>query len=453
MRGRHGTRWGRRPASSALWILQALLGGCTGSEPYLEVPRLDDQSLLIARVGPGLELAGYELGAEPYLGVPLTGFEELYVARYRCPLLGLGMAPGPQQVGRNDDYSPIPPSPRVSMARLGLSGLEDLPDWPEALASLRVKRAPDPAPCLNFDVSTFPVVSASPNPFRVLLRVGPERAVLWQNQGGAFELDPAGVRPFTRLSTTTPYLGGAIDRTGRILLTGAGRSSFLTQDGAWTPGPPLPDDSPSFQNLAYDPAGDLDDVFLIGDGGRLFHFNGVAWSALPVESQVFDNDRYFTVIRRGPGRAAAVGLLPDAIVTWDNGRADTLRLPPLEVGDHPVVIAEPPGIGLVVGTKQGVLFFRDGESWVRLESGFGSRPRHFLPFQDTLIFGGRSGVFEQYYPGYGLCPTTPIASDNTTLVADVDGLLMMVTLGAVGNEEAVVVARPRERPAPGCPNP
>lgn len=434
-------------------MLQVLLGACTGSEPFLEVPRLDDHTLLVARVGPGIELSGYELGTEPYLGVPLTGFKELYVARYRCPLSGLGMGPGSQLVGQNADYTPIPPTPRVSMAELGLSGLQDLPEWPMALASLRVRRAPDPAPCLDFTVKTFPAVSASPNPFRVLLRVGPERAVLWQNQGAAFELDPDGLRPLTRLSTTTPYLGGAIDRDGRILLTSSGRSSFLSQDGTWSPGPALADDSTDYQILAYDPAGALEEIFLIGDGGRLFRYDGTAWSALPVASQAFDNDRYFGVIRRGPGRAAAVGLLPDAVVTWDNGRADTLPLPALEVGDHPVVIAEPPGLGLVVGTKLGALFFQDGGKWIRVESGFGSRPRHFLPYQDGLLFGGRSGVFEQYYAGYGLCPTTPIASDNTTLVADVDGLLMMVTLGEVGNEEAVVVARPQERPAPGCPNP
>lgn len=434
-------------------MLLALFGACTGSEPYLQVPRLDDQSLLVARVGPGVELSGHELGSEPYLGVPLAGFEEVYVARYRCPLLGLGMAPGPQQLGLNEDYSPIPPTPRVSTARLGISGLEPVAEWPLALSSLRVRRAPDPAPCLDFEVETFPLVSASPNPARVLLRVGPQRAVLWQNQGGAYELDADGVRPLTRLSTTTPYLGGAIDRNGRILLTGAGRSSFLTLDGTWSPGPPLPDDSGAYQTLAYDPKGELEEIFLIGDGARLFRYDGSTWTELSVESLPFDNDRYFDVIRRGPGQAAAVGLLPDRVVTWDNGRAGTLQLPSLEVGDHPVVIAESPELGLVVGTKLGRLFFQDGDAWTRLEGGFGSRPRHFLPYQGGLIFGGRSGVFEQYYPDYGLCPTEPIASDNTTLVADVDGLLMMVTLGAVGNEEAAVVARPGERPAPGCPNP
>lgn len=443
----HGVRRG----VLGLWV--GVTAACTSSAPFLEVPHLDEDSLLLARFDPGLSLEGYELGPEPYLGVPLEGYRTAYVARYRCPLSGLGMAPGPQVVGLDPSYTALPPSPRVSRAELGLGDLEPIEGWPEPLAALRVKRAPDPAPCRSFTADTFPLVSPNPNPTRVLARLGERRAVLWQASGAALELSEAGVVPLARLSTTTPYLGGAVDARGEFFLTGRGRSAFVDAAGQWRPGPPLPDDSDGVQHLAFDPERGFTEVFLLGDAGRLWRFDGATWTELQVEREAFENDRDYGLLYRGPGRVAAVGLLANAVVTWESGRAGTLPLPDLEAGDYPVVITTLPEEGLVLGTKLGNLVLEEGGAWRRVEGDFRSRPRHFFVFDGGLYFGGRGGVFEQYHSGYGLCTSTAIASDNTTLVSEIDGLLMMVTLGQVGTEEVAVVATPGPKPVLGCPEP
>ncbi|MBI4815673.1 MAG: hypothetical protein HY791_05435 [Deltaproteobacteria bacterium] len=256
--------------------------------------------------------------------------------------------------------------------------------------------------------------------------VSPTEALVGSPTTGLSQIDAQGrVEPFPITTpTTAPPLGRAVVAGQRLWLYGDRGSlwSGSVRGGEFEVHPP----NPAWRNCAVD-------VNLEQGGGRFYDLDArvvdgatelVVGSDDASIARYSEETRTWTVLREPveiPGRRecpasyASVSFLDGGGVIGVHGLLDGIYVASsdgietfeqLGDGQAATKVARVDGFGTLLGTAQSRLFRRLGPN--RYEELGPRAPgtgyvRFILNFGEGIFYGGGGGIFQQYYPDYGMC--------------------------------------------------
>ncbi len=169
------------------------------------------------------------------------------------------------------------------------------------------------------------------------------------------------------------------------------------------------------------------EMYILTDMKVVQQFNGRRWQTI-AQGDGQDISWEGGVARLGPGEVLVSGIRLHEILHIEGTAQNWERVLPLDSLDRTNALYHDSQFTLV-GTNQGRLFSRQNNRWIQLaatsESFFGAR--RINRFGERFLIGGEGGVFFQFHPVFGVCPTEQFASQDVRAVVDVEGGFVLVT--------------------------
>ncbi len=169
------------------------------------------------------------------------------------------------------------------------------------------------------------------------------------------------------------------------------------------------------------------EMYLLTDRKVIQQYNGRRWQTI-AQGDGQDISWEGGLVWLGPGEILASGVRPHDILHISGTAQRWERVLPQDSLDRLNALYHDAQYTLVA-TNQGRLFSRENDQWTELpaptESFFGAR--RINRFGERFLIGGEGGVFFQYHPAFGVCPTEQLSSQDVRAVVNVEGGFALVT--------------------------
>ncbi len=358
---------------------------------------------------------------------------DLYSVNFTCPLDVLGLKAGRQSLLAEPAPRLELPAPRSVLS--SHDGAEQTP-WADADATeiddaLRSVELPERNLCRLYGIrlapldATFTVGTSTPTAI-VPRKNG--KAIVANADGTFYELDAdRNARQLTQISTDTPNRAGFEANDGTLWMVG--------RDGTVAHGDPEVG-----MSIVQTRGATISDLTLV-DGARvgpteiyrtsfqgpLERFDGTGWRQLARGVGMGEiNFEYgaYSVAWIKTNEAVASGISTDSnqLLRY---RDNVLSLVGMPEGERPTAVAFIPGLGLIVGTRNGrIIREHDGDFEVEHDSRIDSQVRTIVPTNRGFFYGRTS--WGSWDPVAGYCPIDIVNVDSARVVALGDrGFLLM----------------------------
>jgi hypothetical protein len=424
-----------------------LFAGCGRAVAHLDDTAL--ASVVLVELEPEPYVRAYDLTDER-LELAARGGVATYALGYEASLSALELPSGELRLGPVG--APLPATPRAQALPA------DETEWGPVLAApaaaLAALRLPDGEPCRTFEATSYSVPTEPGEYPTLALPIDDARVLVATISGRFYQVQAGGVEPLS-LPPGTPHIAG-FARDGELWLVGPGTEVVVgTPDRGFTRVLDLPIPAPPGSTIDGSPAGSPLEVYVADHALRVARFDGEGWRILLSESRVlaerararvsWREERAFVLVGTGVARVVEYTVAPQG---WVLSEATIeLDIPVRSSPDSLWTMDRPWGAGLIIGTRNNVLFARRSEGWVRLSEGLGT-PRADVIFgsgDGHYYSGGQSGLLVERRPWDEACPPLELPAGPTARAAAplADGFVLVTTGLAEGSFVATVARRVR----------
>jgi hypothetical protein len=426
--------------------------GCSGEEPLrLELPISTDHRAGIIAIEhrSTLEVQAIDLTSSALEGIVIDYDDSIppriFALLYRETLNELGLGAGlllPAQPGQHSEALPQPDDLFESEVREGIASVwERVLELNQTLMAFR--RAAD-SPCADFEVSTLTLTSTGGGSFACALSA--REALVGTDSGGVAVVDVDGRVTELEVRPLRPIAGVAAfsNRTpSNRILVGGDRGQLMI--GTVT-GNVL-----ELEEIAVSPLGEHfstlegfenGTVFTLSHHGVFERYTNGQWTEL----FNFDTEK--------SSGALSIVSSDEAVAVWPNEtfvarvRGDQPKALPEETGSSLGIRSAVfvPGFGSVIGTvEDGGIFSDEGTGvWHPLPGSLLSvNIQSIAPYRAGFVYGGTSGHFGQYVPGYGHCAMERPAGSNIEYIVPLGDDLLLLQDGDQTTGTSIAILRPR----------
>jgi hypothetical protein len=367
--------------------------------------------------GASAEAFHFNVDPPPFLSAPLPhqNGAKLYLLYYTCSLECLGIGSGALELSMSEGraFTAAASLEAATYTAGHDADWQPLSELPPEVGAIHVQ-GPGPNPCVQFDAQK---VAFEPNAHGTLLVGLDDSTVLTAtDQGHFFRVSALGAERLTGLSTSTPHRAAFRDVRGEIYLIGdhseiargdldrgfesiSGVTEMYSDHMTWVDGPR---DASPFE------------LFLATLGGAFKYFDGTSWTTIEPEAGLAGGGVVWIAEHEA---LAPMSRMSGRVTRYVSGAKSYETVDPELILLTASAYVE--GFGPVFGGDDGAIFIQSEGSWhgvgilalksITVITGIGT----------GLLFGGGPALLQQYYPGFGLCPSAVHSGTGDVLVVRV----------------------------------